>query len=163
MSDFASEFGGDSAPRMTKTRIEDIDGRAVVLFANEIRKMPGKTDPGKTYDAVFADVIVLDGNLNDEAGIESVPCVIENMMLTSGPIVGNLRNRVGRLDKPLIGRINSRRSQYGASRAYGIGELTPEDIAKVGDTAVKAKRQYVASRQNDEFDRPQAEDEPPPF
>jgi hypothetical protein len=157
---FEDEFGGADPKGYVETEV--IDGRAVILFANERRTMKSKTDAGGTYEAVFADVIVLDGKLDPDNGIDAIPAVIENMMFR-GQIVGATRSKVGKL-KPTLGRINSRPSSFNKRiPVYGIAELTAQEKSQIGDLAVKAKRDYLAARQADEFASPQTHDDPPPF
>lgn len=156
MSEF-DEFEND-APKSgddlsTRASIRDLDGRHILIFPFEAKTMEG--DSG-TYEAVFGDVIILDGKLDPEVGIHQIPATCKNFMFTSWQIRENLKPRIGRkLDddtKPyLLGKVNSQRSKNPKAKggtAYGIEKAD----RSIYEAASKAKADYLAQRQADEFE-----------
>jgi hypothetical protein len=98
--------------------IRDLDGRLVCVYPKEIRREDSKTQAGKQYDKVIADVIVLDGPTTDK--IEQVPMFVPDMHLSAGAVVGAVRGNV-RTGKPVLGRIDSRPSRMNRDvKAYGL-------------------------------------------
>jgi hypothetical protein len=81
----------------------DFEGRAVLVLPTELQKdIPSNRAGGGTYERVVADVIVLDGDLDDELGIDELPAIFDGMFISGSVVVpqlrGSLKNR-----KPKLG------------------------------------------------------------
>jgi hypothetical protein len=125
-------------PQSTFVGIEHVDGRLIVCFPQRVIQKTSKNS-GDKYDVVIADVIVIDGELNEH--ITHLPFLVEEMHISAGGPVSQLRPKVGK-GKPFLTRVNSQPSQYNKRvLAYGFGD--PTDADKM--MARPAAREHMAS------------------
>jgi hypothetical protein len=130
-------------PQTEFLSVDDLDGRAVLVYPKSVQdNLPSNRAGGKPYSMVIADVVVLDGPVADR--IPTVPFIARDMHISNAPIVPRIRQNVG-VDKPIIGRIDSRPSSQNAKLpVYGLAKLDPAD--PVREVAVKARDMYRAER-----------------
>jgi hypothetical protein len=167
MSEFDEDFNefGD-APKEAKelssqAGIADLDGRALVIFPRERKQMEPRDKDSKPYEAIFCDVIVLDGALDRKAaevGITELPLTLTNFMFTSWQIRENLKPRLaaaaagGKPVVPMLGRINSQKSQKNSGgRSYGIEAVDARKEPDLAKLALAQKRAYESAQAEDEF------------
>lgn len=122
------------------TRAKDFVGR--LLFIQPTAYLTGLSSnnkPGETYDAIEANVHVLDGEPSDKFG---VPSVLNAIRLSGSALVPQLRGAVAGRGF-VLGRMNSAPTKFGGdSRAYFLAEPTKADweIRDAYVAKVKAER-----------------------
>src|SRR6478609_6351654 len=75
----------------------DFEGRAVLVVPTELQTGIPSTRPGavnKTYDRVVADVIVLDGEPDEDLDLDTLPQTFEGMFISGAVVVPQLRSSV---------------------------------------------------------------------
>jgi hypothetical protein len=144
------------APVSEFVKLEDILGRLVLITPNTIIKGIASTlkgQEGKTYDAVRAQVVVLDGPVSEK--IEAVPTALEDFRLSGASIVPAVMARFkatgatvgggqGEYDVApkdpavpyVLGRVAQVKSSYGTP-SWVLNPFDPEDA--------ELARTYLAS------------------
>lgn len=99
---------------------EDLDGRLVLIYCDEIRQESGTSGP---YLKCICDTVVLDGEVTEK--IPEVPFVVEGMHISNSQIVDKLKKRVGN-PKPLLGRMNAAPSKRN-KKVMAVWIVDPKD------------------------------------
>jgi len=120
-------------------------GRLLLVAGTELRVKPSTqkgAKEGSTYEVVVADVIVLDGPVDDM--IPTVPFIAEGIHLSGQVLVGQVRN-TAKTGKMVLGRMEQRPSaNFPQSKgAWTLAEPTDADKA-IARSPAKA---YLKQRQ----------------
>lgn len=111
---------------------DDLDGRLLLVIPTDKVDKPSKSKPGETYEAVFADVVVLDGGTNEAIKGLGVKYLIEDFQFT-GKRARQLMDtwtqaKMNGTTPMLLGRQNSQKAQSGG-KAYAFAPPTESDKA----------------------------------
>jgi|SRR5215207_1074110 len=89
----------------------DLEGRAVLVYPTGLETdIPSTRDTSKTYDAIIADVIVLDGDEDEELGLDEIPGTIEDMRISGAVLVPQLRGALKK-SRPVLGVVDKQKSR----------------------------------------------------
>jgi hypothetical protein len=122
----------------------DLSGRAVLVYPLELQTgIVSTRDASKTYDRIVADVIVLDGGLDEETGIEEVPTTVEAMYISGAVLVPQLRGAL-RNKRPVLGVVDKQKSRTKGNQDAVVlsGDVTEEQR----QLARKAWQDYQAAQ-----------------
>lgn len=139
----ATDAGADmfDDPSTDFVTVDDLDGRLVCVYPKEVRREDSRTNAGKQYDKIVADVIVLSGPVTDK--VTEVPMFLPDMHFSAGAVVGALRGGVG-TGRPRLGRIDSQPSRHNRQvKAYGMKPATDAEKTQ----AAPIVRQVLAANQ----------------
>ena len=129
--------------------LKDLEDRHVIVNALSMEKRQSNlSETPKMIDTINADVIVLDGDPDEEAGIEEVPTVIQDMVIFSASAVPQLRSKVGK-DRPTIGQVIRRKAQNKNHNDTFLLDGEAEGLEKLtapGGVARKEWAKYLKSR-----------------
>jgi hypothetical protein len=131
-ADATSEFIG----------IKSYVGRTLVVIPHRLETgIKSTLSEGKVYDAVWSDVIIVDGDPDEDLEIDEVPTVKEEMRVAGASIVPQLRPHL-RTHKPVIGVLIDRpASNKNWQPSVAL------DSEKVTEAARKVARQAYADYQ----------------
>lgn len=141
--------------RSAFTEMDDFEGRLllVVPLSTERRQSTLPNSNGKMVDVVIADIIVIDGELNDR--FDTLPYVEDKFMIWSQTVCGQVRGKLGKKNADgspamTLGRLAKVPApNYGKdSKSWKLlSELTEADLTK----ARKAAADYIAATVSDPF------------
>lgn len=129
----ATEDAFDDATGADFTRISDVDGRSMVVWALELDKAKG--NDGEPYDYVQAEVIVLDGEDTEKVTVGE----LFEIRFTTDSIVRQLKKNLAS-GRPRLGRVSSMKSRYG-TRAYSLDPVPEDSPARAKVAAALATRE----------------------
>ena len=136
--------------------LKDLEGRHVIVNALSLEKRQSSlSETPKMIDTINADIIVLDGDPDDDLGLSQIPATIEDAVIFSASAVPQLRSKVGK-DRPTVGQVIRRKAQTkGHNDTYLLdGEAEGlEALTGPGGVARKAWAKYLKSRPSP-FDEP---------
>jgi hypothetical protein len=121
--------------------IDDLDGRHLVVIPDRIETAESTSQPGKTYERIIGDVIVLDGPVTDK--ITEVPFVVTEMYLSATNVVNRLKSSV-KDRKPRLGLVDSVPSKRNKNvKAYGFQpvDATNREVRDKANAAIVAYRE----------------------
>ena len=110
-------------------RVDDFLGRLILVNPKEVLVKKSKYPPYGPVDVIVADVIVLDGEVNDV--IEDVPGVHDDLQLTGSVLTGQLKPKVKKPAEQggmVLGRVAQQPAADRANRdAWVLQPPTEED------------------------------------
>jgi hypothetical protein len=117
--------------RSTFVRLGDLEDRAVLIVPTAIQTgIQSTRKGGEDYDRIVADVIVLDGDPDENLGLDEIPTTIEGMFITGAVAVPQLRPSL-KSHRPVLGVVTKQ-----ASRTKGNNDA----VALVGDSVTEDQR-----------------------
>jgi hypothetical protein len=139
--------------RSSFTKLDDLIDRTVLVAPQEIQTLKStlRGQEGKEYDAITADVIVLDGEPDDEIGIETVPTTIEGMRISGSVVVNQLRPKV-KSHGLVLGRVSKQKAQTkGFNDAYVLDSKSIDKDDPVRKVARTEGQKYLDARETSPF------------
>jgi hypothetical protein len=135
-----------STARSTFVGLGDLEGRAVLVVPKELQTGIPSNRPGSsgTYDRVIADVIVLDGEPDDELGLTEFPETIEEVFISGSVVVPQLRPSV-KSHRPVIGIVTKQKS-----RVKGNNDAVALDGDVTDAQKALARKAYAAYQEAQE-------------
>lgn len=121
--------------RSTFVGLGDLEGRAVLVVPTDIQTgIPSTRQGAPDYDRIIADVIVLDGDPDDEIGLDEVPTTVEGMFISGSVVVPQLRPSL-KSHRPVLGVVEKQKARTKGNN----------DAVRLGDDISEAQR--VLARQ----------------
>jgi hypothetical protein len=128
----------------------DLAGRAVLVYPTKLEENIPSTRPGqnKTYSRIVADVIVLDGDVDEEAGVDEIPMTVSDMFISGSVLVPQLRGNL-KTKRPVLGVVNKQKSSVKGNNDAVVlnADAITDDHRKLARKAWEAYQ----SRQEDPF------------
>jgi len=126
----------------------DLEGRTVVIVPLRLESgIPSNRPNGGTYERVIADVIVLDGEPDEELGIDELPATIEEMFISGSVVVPQVKTKV-KSHQPIIGVVvkTPSKTKGNAPAVMLDGKASVTDEARA--LARKAYDAYLKSQED---------------